>query len=210
MPEEIMQEVGDWSEWAHCLSKPKFVFNKHSSSVNHFDFSLDGRFFQSNCQAAELLFGELGLENCSPPSVAGKQVTSATTMAEYNGVPDADQEDKVWATQTCVLGWPVQVGTHTYTIATTLKTNIIVLFFSFFVFFFFFSVFIFVSSLSFFVSSFYREFGPLVLTPRTSTRATNTSGASYSPLPTTLDRLVVGIDLCRALRRNCSGHTILL
>ncbi len=32
-------------------------FNKHSSAVLHFDFSSDSRYFQSNCQAAEVKRG---------------------------------------------------------------------------------------------------------------------------------------------------------
>jgi len=34
-----------------------------------------------------------------------KQVTSASKLADYNGVVEEDDDDKkVWATQTCVLG----------------------------------------------------------------------------------------------------------
>lgn len=101
-----------WSDVAKCLAKPKFVYNKHSSSVNHFDFSLDCRFLQSNCQAGELLFAETGLVADERDLLnPGKQVTSATAMAEYNAfIEDADEAEKgqSWATQTCTLGWPVQ------------------------------------------------------------------------------------------------------
>ena len=47
-------------------------------------------------QSGELLF--IDLEKC-------KQETSATRVAEYNGLPDIDQSG--WASQTCVLGWSV-------------------------------------------------------------------------------------------------------
>lgn len=90
------------------LDKPKFVYNKHSSSVNHFDFSLDLKFFQSICQANELLFAETGLV---PGTTGGKQVTSATSMAEYNAFiedPEEAAKGQSWASQTCKLGWPVQ------------------------------------------------------------------------------------------------------
>lgn len=91
----------EWETWMNCLNnKPKFEFNKHSSSVNHFDFSLDGQYFQSTCQAGELLFGY-------PDS--GKQETSASKLADYNGqLDDESPEGRLWATQTCTLGWPVQ------------------------------------------------------------------------------------------------------
>ena len=95
-----------WADVRKCLTKPRFAYNKHSSSVNHFDFSLDCRFVQTNCQAAELLFAETGLVE---GSTAGKQITSATQMAEYNAyIEDPAQLGQSWASQTCVLGWPVQ------------------------------------------------------------------------------------------------------
>ena len=92
---------GAWEGWKHCLEKVKYEFNKHSSAVLHVDFSVDGRYFQTNCQAAELLFGV-------PDS--GKQETSATKVADYNGQleDDPELEGRVWATQTCKLGWAVQ------------------------------------------------------------------------------------------------------
>ena len=34
------------------------TFNKHNSVINHFDFSADGRYMQSNCSAYELLFSD--------------------------------------------------------------------------------------------------------------------------------------------------------
>ena len=94
--------IDHYAEIAKMLAKPKYVYNKHSSSVNHFDFSEDNLYFQSNCQAAELLFAE---------AKSGKQETSATKMAEYHSfIEDAAQAEKgeCWATQTCVLGWAVQ------------------------------------------------------------------------------------------------------
>lgn len=49
-----------------------FKFDKHSSAVLHVDFSSDGFYFQSNCQAGELLFGSLK---------DGRQETSASKLA---------------------------------------------------------------------------------------------------------------------------------
>jgi len=90
-----------WAPWATCLDKPKYEFNKHSSAVLHVDFTLDGRYFQTNCQAAELLFGAVD---------SGRQETSATKLADYNGQleDDPELEGRQWATQTCKLGWAVQ------------------------------------------------------------------------------------------------------
>jgi hypothetical protein len=86
------------------LKKERFIFNKHSSAVLHFDYSRDGLYFQSNCQASELLFGSL---------VDGRQETSASKLADYNNAIDENDGDlddlegpagKVWDTQTCKLG----------------------------------------------------------------------------------------------------------
>lgn len=55
---------------------------------------------QSNCQAEELLFCDLSTH---------KQETSATRMAEYHGTLEEGREGRVFATQTCKFGWPVQV-----------------------------------------------------------------------------------------------------
>mmetsp|Transcript_9925 Transcript_9925/g.14948 ORF Transcript_9925/g.14948 Transcript_9925/m.14948 type:complete len:2471 (-) Transcript_9925:176-7588(-) len=87
------------AEWADMFSKPAFVFNKHSSAITHFDFSLDGKFFQSNCQAYELLFGFASGKS------RGKQKTSASELKNYNAIDNGDEQ---WATWTCSLGWPVQ------------------------------------------------------------------------------------------------------
>lgn len=89
----------DTTEWNRCLTKTRFEFNKHSSAVLHFDFSLDGKYFQSNCQASELLFGTL-------PD--GRHETSASKLADYNNQLDDSEEGKLWASQTCKLGWPVR------------------------------------------------------------------------------------------------------
>ncbi len=92
---------GEWPEWKKMLSKEKYQFNKHSSALLHFDFSLDGLYWQSNCQASELLFGN---------TADGKQITSASKLADYNSQLDdtPESEGRLWATQTCTLGWPVQ------------------------------------------------------------------------------------------------------
>lgn len=89
----------EFSEWGNCLKSPSFVFNKHSSAVLHADFSLDGKYVQTNCQAEELLY-------LDPET--GKQETSASKLADYNGKPDDDFPGRNWASQTCVLGWSVQ------------------------------------------------------------------------------------------------------
>ena len=80
------------------FKKEKYVFNKHSSAVLHIDFTADGKFVQSTCQAGELLF--------SDPET-GKQETSATKLAEYHGVVEDSDKLRYFETQTCVLGWPV-------------------------------------------------------------------------------------------------------
>ena len=85
--------------WATMLAgKGAFTFDKHSSAVLHADFSLDGKFLQTDSQSGELLF--IDIEK-------GKQETSATKMAEYNGVIDPEAPLMQWASQTCCLGWPV-------------------------------------------------------------------------------------------------------
>jgi WD40 repeat protein len=88
-----------WAAWATCLNKEKYQFNKHSSAVLHVDFTADGRYFQTNCQAAELLFGY--------PDT-GRQETSATKVADYNNDLGEAEDGVQWATQTCKLGWAVQ------------------------------------------------------------------------------------------------------
>ena len=42
------------SEWENCLKKTKFVFDKHSSAVLHSDFSLDGKYLQTDSQVRSL------------------------------------------------------------------------------------------------------------------------------------------------------------
>jgi hypothetical protein len=90
-----------WSDVNTALQKkPAIDFNKHSSAVLHVDFSKDEKYTQTNCQAGELLFMDL---------TTGKQEPSASKLADYHGVPaEADDDDKVWDSQTCKLGWPVQ------------------------------------------------------------------------------------------------------
>ena len=85
----------DVPEDTKIVEKEKFIFNKHSSAVLHIDFSEDGAFLQSNCQAYELLFMHTD---------SGKQETKATSLADLN----KEGSDNHWATQTCILGWPVQ------------------------------------------------------------------------------------------------------
>ena len=87
----------DSNNWEGTFKKEKYIFNKHSSAVLHMDFSADGKFIQETDQAEELLF-------LDPET--GKQETSATKMAEYHGV-DGVADKRIFATQTCILGWPV-------------------------------------------------------------------------------------------------------
>ncbi len=82
------------------VKNPSFVFNKHSSMITHFDFSVDGKYIQSNDLGNELLFYDI--EN-------KRQEPSATKVADYNGVLDDDEgEGRLWLSQTCIFGWPVQ------------------------------------------------------------------------------------------------------
>lgn len=84
-------------EWKSTFKKPKYIFNKHSSAILHIDFTADEKYFQTNCQAYELLFGD---------ATTGTQKTSATELSVYHGqVVEPDQQ---WSTWTCTLGWPVQ------------------------------------------------------------------------------------------------------
>ena len=101
-------DMSGWGDaWTQCLgtAKPRFIFNKHSSAVLHLDYSRDGKYIQTNCQAYEYLFCD---------AATGKQETSASKLADYNNAiscQDAEEEEellKQWETQTCVLGWPVQ------------------------------------------------------------------------------------------------------
>lgn len=48
LPNFISGEYGN--EWNDCLKKEKFVFDKHSSAVLHTDFSLDGKYLQTDSQ----------------------------------------------------------------------------------------------------------------------------------------------------------------
>lgn len=93
-------ECNDSVSWAQSLSKTKFKpYDKHSSAITHFDFSLDEQYLQSNCQAYELLFMRLD---------KGTQEPSASKLADYNNRDDHDNPDRKWASWTCTLGWPVQ------------------------------------------------------------------------------------------------------
>jgi microtubule-associated protein-like 6 len=105
-------------EWKSCLDTCA-VFKKHSATVTHFDFNIDGTYFQSNCAAGELLFGQTIGEDHDDHDGAVTSITHITRssrMAEFNGVydptPTDDGEDNIanskWASQTCILGWPVQ------------------------------------------------------------------------------------------------------
>lgn len=68
--------------------KPRTIFTKHNSVINHIDLSADGRFMQSNCSAYELLFAD---------TTNGKHITHASEL-----------KDVAWHSWTCTLGWPVQ------------------------------------------------------------------------------------------------------
>ncbi len=80
----------------NCLKQPPkpAFFDKHSSAVLHIDFSSDEKYFQTNCQAGELLFGEIQTL---------KQEPSASKLADYNNSAFGDDEE--------VTGtWVSQVG----------------------------------------------------------------------------------------------------
>ncbi|KAF1333572.1 Microtubule-associated protein, partial [Globisporangium splendens] len=66
----------------------KQVFKKHSSYVTHIDFSSDGNYMQSTCDAYELLFSEVK---------TARHITGASTF-----------RDERWHTMTSTLGWSVQ------------------------------------------------------------------------------------------------------
>lgn len=66
------------------------VCRGHSGGVTHIDFSMDSLYLQSNGTDYSLLFWD----------ASGNQVKHSSKM-----------RDTVWATFTCVLGWPVQ-GVH--------------------------------------------------------------------------------------------------
>jgi len=93
----------------HVLDTPKpYVFKKHSSAVINFDFNGDGTKFQSNCQAGELLYGAVVPDKLAAGGGYVVQITTATEMAQYNGVREEDGDPNFWSAQTCTLGWPVQ------------------------------------------------------------------------------------------------------
>lgn len=94
----VPADVESEDAWREAFRYNKYIFNKHSSAITHFDFSEDEQYFQTNCQAYELLFGE---------AATGKQKTSATELRNYNAPVNGDSEE-YWSTWTCTLGWPVQ------------------------------------------------------------------------------------------------------
>eukprot|EP00981_Chlorochromonas_danica_P009096 scaffold2486_cov169-Ochromonas_danica.AAC.15 len=91
-----------WDDFGRILSQsPAFIFDKHSSTITHFDCSMDGLYLQSNDLGNELLFYDL--QKC-------RQEPSASKLVDYNSQLDDDEEHegRLWATQTCVFGWAVQ------------------------------------------------------------------------------------------------------
>lgn len=91
-----------WEELKQALLKPTFVFNKHSSTITHFDFSVDECYIQSNDLSCELLFFDIRSK---------KQETSASKLADYNNDPlHASESDdgKRWYSQSCIFSWAVQ------------------------------------------------------------------------------------------------------
>jgi microtubule-associated protein-like 6 len=104
--------------WADCLAPLHAVqFTKHSSAVLHFDFNRDGTYFQSNCQAGELLFGHLQQDSTTGEiepvnrkkfNSGVKQEVNSTKMAVFNDIWEFGTDVNHWNSQTCVLGWPVQ------------------------------------------------------------------------------------------------------
>lgn len=73
-------QVSDWKKLGTCVG--------HSSYITHLDWSTDSNWLQSTCGAYELLFWDA--HKCT-------QEVWPSKLA-----------DTIWATWTCVLGWPVQ------------------------------------------------------------------------------------------------------
>lgn len=118
IPAEVPRDESSaaWADWGKSLltDSSMRVFDKHSSAVLHVDFSVDGEYIQSNDQAGELLFS-FAKESQNRSSKGAKrnrkikQETSASKVADYNGILDDDTDGhKMWSTHTSVLGWPVQ------------------------------------------------------------------------------------------------------
>ena len=105
----VVKEEDKWKDWESSLKSEHFVFNKHSSAILHFDFSIDGKYMQSNCQAYELLFlttRKYITEN-KKEMKPGDQETSASKFADYNAPLSSKEDSSGWFSQTCKLGWPV-------------------------------------------------------------------------------------------------------
>jgi microtubule-associated protein-like 6 len=68
--------------------KPMKRIRGHTSTVTHFDFSLDGAYLMSNCTSYNILFFD---------AVSGKHITHCSQF-----------RDEPWSSWTCTLGWPVQ------------------------------------------------------------------------------------------------------
>jgi WD40 repeat protein len=99
---DIFSKDFHWDEYNTILGQtPAFIFDKHSSTITHFDCTIDGMYLQSNDLGNELLFYDLSKR---------KQEPSASKLADYNGQLDDNEgyEGKLWASQTCVFGWSVQ------------------------------------------------------------------------------------------------------
>ena len=46
----------DKNEWENCMKETKFIFDKHSSAVLHSDYSLDGKYLQTDSQVRSIVF----------------------------------------------------------------------------------------------------------------------------------------------------------
>ena len=53
----------DKSEWENCMKETKFIFDKHSSAVLHCDYSLDGKYLQTDSQVR---FTDFNICACFP------------------------------------------------------------------------------------------------------------------------------------------------
>lgn len=110
-------------------TNPVFIFDKHTSGVSYFDWSLDGIYIQSNDKGGELLFYNTVTKKQETPSRLADLNNCVTSLTVRNSIYDSLNSTKPvdmhvltlkggnntgnlnptqWATQTCIYGWPIQ------------------------------------------------------------------------------------------------------